>query len=686
MTSSPKSKVIVEEGDPLPDTPTYDVLRVVIAAIVLELMLIVPVGFSLAASEPTEEGEGSSGVFSFIEEETVSTAIRREQPISQAPSNVYVISAEDIRQSGAPDVPTILRRIPGLEVMQITGAEFNVSARGNNQLLANKMLVLVDGRSVYIDVQGFVFWKGLPITLPEIKQIEVIKGPIAALYGFNAFDGLVNIITKSPEEMKGTTLQIGGGEIGTVSTSAIHAGTSGKFQYRLSGGYDQNHQWRDRDALAVRSYKFNGQTEYALSGSSKVSLSSGLVYMNPHDGPLVGSGSTLVQPNTKLPYVNVAYENQGFFLRAYWNGFFADTEAFAHPLLRPFVRITDPTGNSNLEFAGNTYNVEGQHSLKIGGFGQLTYGINYRHNTFSCNCISTFGKENRLGLYVQGEWFVTPSVNVVGGVRYDLHTQINPTFSPRLAVLYTPVPGHTLRAQASVAYRPPTLFETHEDARLVLPVPNPFFPVLGSRNLDPEEILSYELGYQGWFYRHRLRVRADVFYNRISDLIGLQSSVNVVNTVNTGRAEIYGGEVGVEFQATSWLTGFANYSYQEIVKNITELSQRGAPRSKVNAGLRGEWDNGLSGEAVLHYVGPATYPFAASFDDFRVSPGNRVEGYTLLNLRAGYRFWEQETAAGTRRSAEAAISVFNALDDEHREHPLGETIGRRVMAWLTLKL
>ncbi|HXV68181.1 MAG TPA: TonB-dependent receptor plug domain-containing protein [Nitrospira sp.] len=95
-------------------------------------MLIVPAVFVLAASNPSYDADGSSDVFSFIEEETVSTALRREQPISQAPSNVHVITAEDIRQSGAPDIPTVLRRIPGLEVMQITGAEFNVSARGNN--------------------------------------------------------------------------------------------------------------------------------------------------------------------------------------------------------------------------------------------------------------------------------------------------------------------------------------------------------------------------------------------------------------------------------------------------------------------------------------------------------------------------------------------------------------------------
>jgi iron complex outermembrane receptor protein len=641
-----------------------------------------------ARAEPMETDHGSSDVFSLLKEESVSTALRREQPISQAPSNVYVITAEDIRHSGAVDVPTLLRRIPGIEVMQVTGADFNVSVRGNNQLFANKLLVLVDGRSVYIDVQGFVFWKGLPITLPEIKQIEVIKGPIAALYGFNAYDGVINIITKTPDEMKGTTLQVGGGEIGTVSTSAIHAGVTGKFKYRVSGGYDQTHQWRDRDTLAHRSSKFNAQVEYLLPDQSNVTLSSGLVHMNPHDGPLVGVGNTILTSEVALPYVNLSYDRRDFFVRAYWNGFFADAAAIPHPLLQPFITITDRGGNSNLGFASNTYNVEAQHSVSIGTIGRLTYGLNYRYNTLSCDCTASFEREHRLGAYVQAEWSVFSSVTVIGGLRYDLHSEINPTYSPRLAVLYTPVPGHTLRAQASVGYRPPTLFETYQDVRLNPLVPNPFLPassrILGSRNLHPEEILSYEVGYQGWFYRHRLRLRADAFFNRSSDLIGRSSTSAVTNTVNTGSTEIYGGEAGLEFQASSWLTGFVNYSYQHIKKNTEGLARRGAPHAKVNVGLRTEWLNGLSGEAVLHYVGPATYPVSDSFDIFNVSPGTRVGGYTLLNLRAGYRFWEQDTEAGSRRSAELAVSAFNVLDD-HREHPLGDLIGRRVMGWLTLK-
>src|SRR5512145_1803059 len=115
-----------------------------------------------AAMEPKPEVALTEELELIKEEETVSIASRYEQPISQAPSNVYVITDEDIRQSGATDLPTVLRRIPGLEVMQVTGADFNVSVRGDNQLNANKLLVMVDGRSIYVDVQGGVFWKLLP--------------------------------------------------------------------------------------------------------------------------------------------------------------------------------------------------------------------------------------------------------------------------------------------------------------------------------------------------------------------------------------------------------------------------------------------------------------------------------------------------------------------------------------------
>lgn len=195
----------------------------------------------------------------YLKEETVSIASRYEQPISRSPSDVYVITDEDIRSSGATDIPTLLRQIPGMEVMQMNAVDLNVSVRANNELLANKVLVMIDGRSIYIDQSGQVLWKFLPVALTEIKRIEVLKGPASAVYGFNAFDGVVNIITKSPAELKGTTLQAAGGELGTLLTNAVQAGTMGSFGYRLSAGMSRIRNGRTE---AHRRSTLNGLTEW----------------------------------------------------------------------------------------------------------------------------------------------------------------------------------------------------------------------------------------------------------------------------------------------------------------------------------------------------------------------------------------------------------------------------------------
>jgi outer membrane receptor for ferrienterochelin and colicin len=629
------------------------------------------------------------------EEESVSIASRYEQPISQAPSNVYVITDEDIRQSGATDLPTVLRRIPGIEVMQMSGADFNVSVRGNNQTSANKLLVLVDGRSIYIDVQANVYWKAIPVTLPEIKRIEVLKGPASAVYGFNAFDGVINIITKSPAEMKGTTLQFGGGSYGTISSAAIQAGTVDKFGYRLSAGHDQNQQWRNSSALAFRSDKFNAQTEYALSGDSKVTISGGIVNVNRFDGPVVDVFQ-LSNPFTDS-YANVAYERSDFFLRGWWREWNASTDLITAPQLANNIRLTDQNGNSNsVPFIGNTYNVEAQHRLEFGNANRLNFGMNYRLNTLSSTAITGFSKEHRFGLYLQDEWKVTHSLTAAAGVRYDLDTFIHATISPRFSLLYTPVPDHTFRMGISVAYRPPTLFETHDDVLtvLTLPLPPPFNTTTvsnrGSTNLNPEEIVSYNLGYQGWYLRHRLRVRADLFFNHISNLIfAIPTSPTTSTYTNGGVADIYGGEAGAEILVTRWLSGFANFSYEEIGQTLTGAAQRGAPRFKANAGLRGDWENGLNGEVGFFHVGAATYPVPAAFSTFATPgvppPNPRVGSYNLLNIRAAYKFWKQKAVAGHLRDAEVAVTAFNALNDRHKENPIGDSIGSRVMGWLTVR-
>lgn len=626
----------------------------------------------------------------FLREETVVTANWREQPISEAPSNVYVISAEDIRQSGATDLPTLLRRVPGLSVIEMSGGDFNVSARGDNQQRANRMLLLIDGRSSYVDTQGLVPWKTLPVSLLEIKQIEVLKGPASVIYGFNAFDGVINIITKDPQDMKGTTLQAGAGEYGTVRTAAIHGGKAGDLGYRLSIGHDQQQQWRDRNALAFRADRFNGQMNYLLNSGGMVRVEGGVIDANRAD---FSSGDILrVNSPYTLSYTRVGYEREDFFLRASWsqNNLTASNETV--PVLAPFVVSSDKNGNPvNIPFLTNSYDLVSQYTHAIGSAHRVTLGANYRHNTLSGTSVSGLSQEDRFGVYLQDEWRLLQTLTLTAGIRMDTHSEIDPTYSPRVALIYTPHPNHTLRLSGSVAYKPPTLFETNADIRTTTTIFG--FSTTnvgqGSHNLKPERITSYEAEYQGWFFDHRARVRLTIFDNHIADII---EASNVSPTFGTwinvpGVADIQGAEAGLEFLPAAWLKGYVNYSYQSISQSITGAARRGGPRSTVNGGLRANWDNGLNADAAVHYVGGASYPIRTEiFSTFSTIglipssaiPTEHVGSYTLLNLRGGYRFWNQR--------AEVAISAYNSLNDRHREHPLGDTIGSRVMGWLTLTL
>ncbi len=667
-------------------------LYLVPMAIVLLVLPICPVLAQEASMEPprmsSQTDQALKEELLFLKEETVSIASRYEQPISEAPSNVYVITDEDIRQSGATDIPTVLRRIPGLEVMQVTGADFNVSMRGDNQLVTNKLLVMVDGRSIYVDVQGSMFWKAVPVTLPEIKRIEVQKGPASVLYGFNAFDGIINIITKSPEEMKGATMQVGGGAYGTLSSAAIYANRYQKLSYRFSYGHDQNQQWRNGSALAYRDNKFNVLAEYALGNESRISLSGGLVDVNRYDGGI--TDITVQRGIPALGYARASYERQNFFVRAFWNRYDINGLIPVNPLLASFIRPLSRDFQPDLTLQGHTYDIETQQRIEIGPAASLTAGVNYRHNTLSSNHIDRFRTEDRLGLYMQGEWKPAHWFQLVGGARYDLDTFISPTISPRGSLILTLLPDHTIRATVAMGYRPPTLFETYSETNsiITLPPPYPSPPLVNSKgtgSLRPEQIISYELEYQGWYLHHRARVRAALFYNHLSDLI----QTKAVTPTQGGTADIYGGEAGIEFLATSWLSGFANMAYQEIGQTFTETTKRAAPRFKYNAGLRAQSESRLSGEIAYHWVGGTTYPLSQRFVDFQdfglIPPGAYTESYHLLNLRSAYRFWQEQVSDGYRREAEVAVSVFNALNDTHKEHPLGEVIGSRVMGWLTVR-
>lgn len=487
-----------------------------------------------------------------------------------------------------------------------------------------------------------------------------------------------------------------GGELGTLLTSAVQAGTVGNWGYRVSGMHEQIQRWSDRTTQALNSQRMSAVAEYRLSGEGRIRAEAGAGRSNPYNGPANETNTS--EAHHSQAHALLSYEQHGLLVRGWRNGRSVETMPVIFPSLVPLLAQTNRLGRTDQQLSYNTYDFETRYRLRPFETLTVNIGTNFRHIDASSNYLANRTAQNRLGLYIQGDWAVLPSLEISAGLRYDLDTFITPALSPRGALIYHVNPNHAFRFSSSVASRPPTVNDTNLSILNLLTIPGspPINTiVLGSPDVEPEQIVSYELGYQGWWWEHRLRTRVTGFYNHISDLIAFRNPtgnpLNAVRPVNGGMADVYGGEVSAEVLLTSWLSGFANYAYQEVGQSSIGFSRRGFPHHKVNVGLRAKWSP-VTGEVLYHHVGDASYPLADAFTnlapffpDGTVLPQERVPAYNLLNLRLGYVLWRQPTA-DYLREAEVAISVFNALNDSHREHPLDDLLGTRVIGWLTVKL
>lgn len=616
----------------------------------------------------------------FSEEELVITAARYKQKISEAPSAITVITDEDIHQSGATNIPDILRMVPGLDVMFITASHASVSARGLNSRLANKMLVLIDGRPSYLKLLGNVFWESFSIPLEEIKRIEVIRGPGSALYGANAYNGVIHIITKSPEELEGSSISLTAGNYNTYLGSLIQAGVVDELDYKVSLGWYQTDQWIEEKKNSKGVPRGNISIGYKLKDTSKITLSGG-------HGRIEGemaAGSFPMEKEGAMSYLQLNYDLKDLKLLTYWEG--VDGETLDKQILTKDKQHTD------------TYEVEMQHSLDLFKKHSIIWGGNWRHCAAESDMIKEEKKQSTWALYLQEEFKPMDFLSLVAGGRYDYHPLFGEHATPRGSVVYSPIENHSFRISAATAFRSPTFFELYLDTKSSVDVSALPFPVdvaiQGDEDLKPEKITAYEIGYQT-FLMERIKGRIDLFYNVYKDFISAElKEMYAANELfpgspgglipksyiykNRGKADGQGGEVGFEFLLAEWLTGILNYSYEEIFDReddpttfVDEKNQRKkeSPQNKVNAGLRFKFKNGLSSNILAHYV-----------DEIEWRDGQtcyKLDPYTLVNVRVGYQL---------NSHIEIAIAVFNLFNDKHYEYmignnpdlPFGEEIARKI--------
>ena len=489
------------------------------------------------------------------EETVVVTAGKVETTLINAPATMSVITAETIVDAPAQNYGDLLRSVPGMNVVQTSARDVNVTSRQSTSTLTNTQLVLLDGRSVYLDFFGLVLWDFVPTNASDIKQIEVVRGPASAVWGANALTGVINIITKSPRENQGFGATLTGGifDRGVGSRADEGSGKSfggnfsiarapnEKLSWRLSAGYFDSDPYSrpqgtvpripnpldpsfivgggtyppDRDVLG--GYPNNGtkQPKADLRLDQEFGDGGRMTYQGGYAGTTgivhTGIGPFDIQSGSYLAYGKAQYNKGALKIGGFAN--FVDADA-PNELARgadgrPVV----------LGFKTQTYDFEIGHSKVVGGKHLLSYGGNARRNNFDITLAPNSKDRNEFGAYLQEEFFVD-QWRLSAGVRVDKFGNLDdPFFSPRISVMYKPMANHSLRVSFNRAFRAPSDINNYLSQEILSPRPidlrplgpllppplrpavaTPFFLIvnnIGNPNVKAQSLNAYEFAYTG---------------------------------------------------------------------------------------------------------------------------------------------------------------------------------------------
>ena len=664
-------------------------------------------------------------------EESVVTASKGAQSPLDAPNSTSIITEQDIHLSGIIKIPELLRRLAGVDIMEDTGGQTDVSLRGFNQRLSNRVIILIDGRAIFADLLGATFWQTLPIGVEDIERIEVVRGPGSALYGADAMNGVINIITKAPGEGKsGFSLAYGDHNTshGTISATGRDKGTA----YRFSAGFDNVPRWSrevgdNRSDLVVSGQSYTDQ----VTAQKSVRLF-GNVTQDLGAGVRAGVGGG---------YTNTLFNMGGYgpLSDMNLNADVADVTAFLsskHFDVHAFVNRYHGQNELNQNYIGqslipgvfdlNVADIEAQY-IDDRQFGtssnNLHIGLGYRYKSAIWTYLDQSHTENFEAAYLHDELKLGKKWAVVGDLRGDYVPYLGKIVgSPKASVLFHPSAQSTIRGIAATAFRIPTFLEAYLSDPVQLPfnggslLSNSSNANIGSAQLKPEQVATEELGYlnsESEFFTFD----SAIFHNYVNNLIDLapNRAVTVGDLTNPSEPtsfsqptntyplffggfenqcqtyNVYGGEFGVRTFPAEGLDFYANYTFMSVKEDksgctqaqlslITDDSRTSA--HKLNAGVQVRTNfkgGGLDGSIDFHYVSPQDWAEQVTNVQLqRIEYQTfHLDAYTLLNARVGYRFFQNH--------AEISGVAFNLLNNEHREHPFGNLIGQRFMGMFTYR-
>jgi len=584
----------------------------------------------------------------------VVTSVSRQQGrLSSAAASVYVISSADIARSGATSIPEALRLAPNLQVAFAGAQEYAVSARGFSSQLANKLLVLIDGRSVYSPLFSGVFWEAQDVLLSDVERIEVISGPGGTIWGTNAVNGVINIITRSAADTQGG--------LGEVHVGARHAGASVRHGMRLANGaFVRVYGKRDETDPAP------GETPAVAGGGvgrrqagfrvdwqdAERSLS---VSGDLHAGAL-RAGS---EPRTDFSGANLV---------ARFDARLAGDAKLRLQAWADQARREQP-GSGRHEIG--TFDLEAQLSTRLGARHALTWGGGYRHardrfeNGPVLQFMPTRRKPRWSNLFAQDEVDIGPDVRATAGLRLEHNDYTGMEVLPNLRLAWDGLPGAMLWAAASRTVRSPARID--RDLRLVDPESNgERLLVAGGPDMQSETARVLELGYRAQ-QGPALSYAATLFYSRYERLRTLELQSGGAVFRNLGHGRVRGLELWGSWQVMRGWRLFAGGVLQDtdtgVAASSTDASARTGlatndPRSYWQLRSSHDLARGLNADLLLRRVARLPQPAVPGYHEldariaWQAGPGVELAltGRNLLHARH-----PEFGAAGMRQLAERSV-------------------------------
>ena len=597
---------------------------------------------------------------------------KTQQKLSHTASAIFVITQEDIRRSGALNIPDLLRMAPGIDVAQINANNWAIGVRGFNGRFSNKLLVMVDGRSVYTSSFGGVFWDVLDLPLEDIERIEVIRGPGGSVWGANAVNGIINIITKKASETQGAQVTTGGGNVqqgfGTVQYGG-NLGSSTKYRaytkylndgdfpdalgqnggdgwHMLRGGFRADTTLTSRDTLMVQ-----GDLYSARESSPEVIL------------PSITSPSIVP--------IDFPFNLSGGFVQGVWQHAYSAQSntslemSFDHYQRNDILR--DGRGTFDVNFQQQ---FSGWSRQNIGWDAEYRRVSSYAAGGLTLSFIPAGLTTNLFSAAVQDEIILIPNrLSLTAGARLEHNYYTGFNFMPSARVAWTPGERQTVWAAVSDAVRSPSQVDAGFRANLgsFTPPNSPLIltSFLGNPNINDEALIAYELGYRA-AVAERLSLDFATYYNDYNHLETSEPGapfpesapapphlVLPLITENLMHGETQGIEVAANWKATNRWTLSPGYALENIHMHLAPASQ---DTTSVRDAEGSTPDHSAQLRSSVRLLHGLTWDTSAYFTDRLVY--TKVPAYTRLDSQLSWQFAEK---------ARLSIVGQNLVKDHHME-------------------